>query len=86
MNKRIFQFPTSALKLGGRKLNYYDYLIKAENADCNAAVQRIYSRLDIEKIHHFIEYSESNIRVLEERAAKIESGKSVPKEHELIEV
>lgn len=31
-------------------------------------------------------YSESNIRVLEERAAKIESGKSVPKEHELIEV
>ena len=31
-------------------------------------------------------YSESNIRVLEERAANIESGKSIPKEHELIEV
>lgn len=31
-------------------------------------------------------YSESNIRILEERAANIESGKSVPKEHELIEV
>lgn len=31
-------------------------------------------------------YSESNIRVLEERAANIEWGKSIPKEHELIEV
>lgn len=31
-------------------------------------------------------YSESNIRVLEERAANIESGKSIPKEHELIKV
>lgn len=31
-------------------------------------------------------YSESNIRVLEERAAKMEAGESIPKEHELIEV
>lgn len=31
-------------------------------------------------------YSESNIMVLEERATRIESGESVPKEHELIEV
>lgn len=31
-------------------------------------------------------YSESNMKVLEERAARIESGKSIPKEHALIEV
>lgn len=31
-------------------------------------------------------YSESNIKVLEERIANIESGKSIPKEHDLIEV
>lgn len=31
-------------------------------------------------------YSESNIRVLEQRIANIESGKSIPKEHDLIEV
>ena len=30
--------------------------------------------------------TESNMSVLEERAANIESGKSIPKEHELIEV
>ena len=31
-------------------------------------------------------YSESNIKILEERIANIESGKSIPKEHDLIEV
>lgn len=31
-------------------------------------------------------YSESNMKILEERAANIESGESIPKEHDLIEV
>lgn len=31
-------------------------------------------------------YSESNMKVLEERIENLESGKSIPKEHELIEV
>lgn len=31
-------------------------------------------------------YSERNLAVLRERASKIESGESVPKEHDLIEV
>lgn len=31
-------------------------------------------------------YSERNLAVLRERIAKIESGESVPKEHDLIEV
>lgn len=31
-------------------------------------------------------YSEINMKILEERAANIESGKSVPKEHDLIEI
>lgn len=55
LNRRVFQFPTSAVKLNDRKINYYDYLTKAENADCNEAVKRIYGRLDMEEINHFIE-------------------------------
>lgn len=31
-------------------------------------------------------YSEANIRVLEQRIANLESGKSTPKKHDLIEV
>lgn len=55
LNKRIFQFPTSAVKLNGRKINYYDFLTKAEHADCNAAVKKIYGRMDLEGIYHIIE-------------------------------
>lgn len=55
LNKRVFQFPTSAVKLDGRKINYYDFLTKAENVDCNAAVERIYGRLDMEEINQLIE-------------------------------
>lgn len=55
LNKRVFRFPTSAVKIDGRKINYYDFLTKAENADCNAAVKRIYHRLNMEEINHFIE-------------------------------
>ncbi|MCI9083732.1 MAG: hypothetical protein HFI70_15995 [Lachnospiraceae bacterium] len=50
LNQRVFQFPTSAVKLNGRKINYYDFLMKAEYVGCNAAVKRIYGRLDLEKI------------------------------------
>ena len=55
LNQRVFQFPTSAVKLNGRKINYYDFLMKAEYADCNAAVMRIYGRMDLEKIRNLIE-------------------------------
>lgn len=55
LNKRVFQFPTSAVKQSSRKINYYDFLTKAEYADCNAAVKRICGRLDLEKIQHLIE-------------------------------
>lgn len=55
LNRRVFQFPTSAVKLDGRKINYYDHLTKAENADCNEAVMRICDRMDMGKIGRFIE-------------------------------
>lgn len=55
LNKRIFQFPASVIKLDGRKINYYDFLTKAENADCNAAVKKIFNRLNIDEIHDLID-------------------------------
>jgi len=54
MNARVFQFPTSALKQNGQKINYFDFLTKTENTDCNAALKRIYDRIDMEKIRTFI--------------------------------
>ena len=50
MNARIYQFPTSAIKLGGRKINYYDFLMSAEEAECNAAIERMVPKIDLEQI------------------------------------
>ena len=44
LNARIYRFPTSAIKQNDRKINYYDFLMAAENKDCNAAVTRMMPR------------------------------------------
>jgi hypothetical protein len=55
LKARVFQFPTSAIKLGNRKINYYDFLIRAENEDANEALKRIAPRIDLEQIESFID-------------------------------
>ncbi len=54
MNLRVYRFPTSAVKLNGNKINYYDFLHGAMYDDCNRAVRRIYERIDMEQIALFI--------------------------------
>lgn len=55
LHARVFQFPTSAIKLKGRKINYFDFLSRAENADANAALNRIAPRIDLTQIERFID-------------------------------
>ena len=55
LHARVFQFPTSAIKLKGRKINYYDFLSRAENEDANEALKRIAPRIDMEQIESFID-------------------------------
>ena len=55
LHARVFQFPTSAIKLKGRKINYYDFLSRAENEDANEALKRIVPRIDMEQIENFID-------------------------------
>ncbi len=55
MNARIYRFPTSAIKLGGKKVNYYDFLMSGEYADCNEAIVRIVPKIDMEQIEQFID-------------------------------
>ena len=55
MNARIYQFPTSAIKLDGRKINYYDFLMSAEEPECNAAIQRMVPKINLEQIKGFID-------------------------------
>lgn len=55
LNARIFQFPTSAIKLNDRKINYYDFISSMKNEDCNDAILRILPKIDIELINSFID-------------------------------
>ena len=55
LHARVFTFPTSAIKHGDRKINYYNFLMTAENDDCNAALMRMVPRIDMHKICDFID-------------------------------
>lgn len=54
LNARVYQFPTSAIKEGNRKINYFDFLVNCNNNNCNEAVKRITKRIDLDEINEFI--------------------------------
>ncbi len=55
INKRIFVYPTSAVEEDGKKIPYFDFISSLKNQDCNAALKRIYGRIDMERISRLIE-------------------------------
>ena len=59
LHARVFQYPTSALKLNGKKINYFDFMTKGSHPDCNAALLRIFPRIDLDAIHSFIDQVDS---------------------------
>ena len=55
LHARIYQFPTSAIRQYDRKINYRDFLMKAEYEGCNEAVRRIVPRIDMNAISEFLD-------------------------------
>ena len=58
LHARVFQFPTSALKLGGRKINYFDFIVHGNHPDCTAALQRIFPKVNLGSIYSLIDQVE----------------------------
>lgn len=54
LNARVYQFPTSAIKLKGRKINYYDFLTGGSDSDCVRALLQMMERIDLNQIGEFI--------------------------------
>lgn len=52
---RIYVFPNSALKLDGNKINYYTFINSCGDKACNAALLRIYPKIDMNQIYDIIE-------------------------------
>lgn len=55
LNKRVFEYPKSAITIDGNKINYFDFITSKTNEACNIALNRIAPRIDLEKIDSFID-------------------------------
>ncbi len=54
-NHRIFDIPLSAITHNGKKINYFNFLSEGQFEDCNTALKRILSRIDMKKIYEIID-------------------------------
>lgn len=52
---RVFEIPTSAIMLDGKKIRYFDFISSMQNKDCNKAVRRITPKIDMESIKEIIQ-------------------------------
>jgi len=54
IQKRIFVFPTSAIKENNTKINYYNYLMNTSNEDCLSSIKRIVPRINKNNINDIV--------------------------------
>lgn len=55
INKRIYIFPNSILKINDKKINYYEFISSLKNEDCNKAVLNIFPKIQLNKINAIID-------------------------------
>lgn len=55
MEARVFVFPTSAIKINDKKINYFEYISSLQNEDCNQALLRIFSKINMQEIYSIID-------------------------------
>ena len=58
MEAKVFVFPTSALKINDKKINYYEYISSLKNKDCNDALVRLFSKINLKEINKIIDNTE----------------------------
>lgn len=54
-NLRIFEIPTSAIMLNGKRIKYFDFISSLQNEDCNAALRRIVPKVNLVKINALVD-------------------------------
>ena len=55
MNARIYDFPTSAIMNGGKRINYYDFISSHLYKECDKALIRISKRINLDIINELID-------------------------------
>ena len=64
MEARTYVFPTSALKINDKKINYFNFISSLNNKECNIALLNIFPKINMERVNKIIESTEyiSNTR------------------------
>lgn len=55
MNARVYDMPTSAILINGKRSNYFKVITSLEYKDCNNAIKRIVPRIDLASINNLID-------------------------------
>ena len=55
LDARIYDYPTSAVLKNGKRINYYEFIYSHECKECDAAISRIKSRIDLNEINKLID-------------------------------
>ncbi len=54
-DKRVYQFPTSQVKLNNKKSSYYEVINSLQFTECNAALRYVMAQMDLKKAEELIE-------------------------------
>lgn len=54
-DKRVYSFPTSQIKLNGKKSSYYDVINSLVYKECNEALIKIFKRINLKEIFNLID-------------------------------
>lgn len=71
MNARVYDLPTSALLIEGKRVNYYKLITSLDYKGCNEAIQRIVPRINLDEINKLIDSVEQLSQLQKEFLKKI---------------
>ena len=71
INARVYDMPTSAILIEGKRANYYKVITSLQYTDCTKAVKRILPRIDLDKINELIDSVEQLTDLQKEFLKKI---------------
>ncbi len=54
-DKRVFVFPTSAIKVDDKKINYFDFLSQNSNQECTNALVRVAQKISMEHVLNIVQ-------------------------------
>ncbi len=55
MRARVYDMPTSSIRINGSRINYYTFITSLQDKDCNAALKRIMSKINLRDVYKIID-------------------------------